>query len=201
MPIIFAQALMFIPLMLAGFKSDTLSGIGAAFSDITGFWYNFVYGLMIVLFTYFYTAVIINPTQMAEELRKNGGFIPGIKPGRKTVEHLDSIGFLSERVSAAHCVWLTDEEIDILADKKVVDLAPLERIPCFHLRRELYINVDGNVPACMYSRYKSNICDLKVESIQKVIEKLRELYKKNTKKDYIDFCSNCNDYYHRKDAH
>lgn len=91
MPIIFAQALMFIPLMLAGFKSDTLSGIGAAFSDITGFWYNFVYGLMIVLFTYFYTAVIINPTQMAEELRKNGGFIPGIKPGRKTVEHLDSI--------------------------------------------------------------------------------------------------------------
>ncbi|MBN2890400.1 MAG: preprotein translocase subunit SecY [Bacteroidales bacterium] len=91
MPIIFAQALMFIPLMFAGFKSDTLSGIGAAFSDITGFWYNFVYALMIILFTYFYTAVIINPTQMAEELRKNGGFIPGIKPGRKTVEHLDSI--------------------------------------------------------------------------------------------------------------
>ena len=91
MPIIFAQALMFIPLMLAGFKSDTLSGIGAAFSDVTGFWYNFVYGLMIVVFTYFYTAVIINPTQMAEELRKNGGFIPGIKPGRKTVEHLDSV--------------------------------------------------------------------------------------------------------------
>ena len=91
MPIIFAQALMFIPLMFAGFKSETLSGIGAAFSDITGFWYNFVYGLMIVLFTYFYTAVIINPTQMAEDLRKNGGFIPGIKPGRKTIEHLDSI--------------------------------------------------------------------------------------------------------------
>ncbi len=91
MPIIFAQALMFIPLMLAGFKSDTLSGIGAAFSDITGFWYNFVYGLMIVIFTYFYTAVIINPTQMAEDLRKNGGFIPGIKPGKKTVEYLDSV--------------------------------------------------------------------------------------------------------------
>ncbi len=91
MPIIFAQALMFIPLMLAGFKSDALSGIGAAFSDITGFWYNFVYAIMIILFTYFYTAVIINPTQMAEELRKNGGFIPGIKPGKKTVEHLDSI--------------------------------------------------------------------------------------------------------------
>jgi preprotein translocase subunit SecY len=91
MPIIFAQALMFIPLMFAGFKSQTLSGIGAAFADITGFWYNFVYAIMIILFTYFYTAVIINPTQMAEELRKNGGFIPGIKPGKKTVEHLDSV--------------------------------------------------------------------------------------------------------------
>lgn len=91
MPIIFAQALMFIPLMLSGFKSDALSGIGAAFSDITGFWYNFVYAIMIILFTYFYTAVIINPQQMSEDLRKNGGFIPGIKPGRKTVEHLDSV--------------------------------------------------------------------------------------------------------------
>jgi len=91
MPIIFAQALMFIPLMFAGFKSDTLSGIGAAFSDFTGFWYNFVYAILIIAFTYFYTAVIINPTQMAEDLRKNGGFIPGIKPGRKTVEHLDSV--------------------------------------------------------------------------------------------------------------
>jgi preprotein translocase subunit SecY len=91
MPIIFAQALMFIPLMLAGFKSNTLSGIGAAFSDITGFWYNFTYAIMIILFTYFYTAVIINPTQMAEDLRKNGGFILGVKPGRKTVEYLDSV--------------------------------------------------------------------------------------------------------------
>lgn len=91
MPIIFAQALMFIPLMLSGFKSDALSGIGAAFSDVTGFWYNFLYAIMIVLFTYFYTAVIINPQQMSEDLRKNGGFIPGIKPGRKTVEHLDSV--------------------------------------------------------------------------------------------------------------
>ncbi len=91
MPIIFAQALMFIPLMLTNFKSDAISGIGAAFSDITGFWYNFTYAIMIILFTYFYTAVIINPTQMAEELRKNGGFISGVKPGRKTVEYLDSI--------------------------------------------------------------------------------------------------------------
>lgn len=91
MPIIFAQALMFVPLMLAGFKSETLSGIGAAFSDPTGFWYNLVYAIMIVLFTYFYTAVIINPKQMAEDLKRNNGFIPGVKPGARTVEYLDDI--------------------------------------------------------------------------------------------------------------
>ena len=91
MPIIFAQALMFLPVTFAGFKSQALSSIGAAFSDITGFWYNFVYAILIVIFTYFYTAVIINPQQMSEDLRKNGGFIPGVKPGKKTVEYLDSI--------------------------------------------------------------------------------------------------------------
>ncbi len=92
MPIIFAQALMFVPMMLAGFStSDTVSGFAAAFSDFTGFWYNFTFALLIIIFTYFYTAIIINPTQMAEDMKKNGGFIPGVKPGRKTVEFLDSI--------------------------------------------------------------------------------------------------------------
>ncbi|MCD6366390.1 MAG: preprotein translocase subunit SecY [Bacteroidales bacterium] len=92
MPIIFAQALMFVPMMLAGFStSDTMSGFAAAFADFTGFWYNFTFALMIILFTYFYTAIIINPTQMAEDMKKNGGFIPGVKPGRRTVEFLDSI--------------------------------------------------------------------------------------------------------------
>jgi preprotein translocase subunit SecY len=92
MPIIFAQALMFIPLTVAGFaKSDKLTGFAAAFSDFTGFWYNFTYGLLIVVFTYFYTAITVNPTQMAEDMKKNGGFIPGVKPGRKTVEFLDSV--------------------------------------------------------------------------------------------------------------
>ncbi|MBN1463547.1 MAG: preprotein translocase subunit SecY [Paludibacteraceae bacterium] len=91
MPIIFAQALMFIPLMFASFNTDTMTGIAATFSDITGFWYNFVFGLLIVAFTYFYTAITINPTQMADDMKKNGGFIPGIKPGKKTVEFLDSI--------------------------------------------------------------------------------------------------------------
>jgi preprotein translocase subunit SecY len=92
MPIIFAQALMFIPITIAGFaNSDTLTGFAAAFSSITGFWYNLVFAILIVLFTYFYTAITINPMQMAEDMKKNGGFIPGIKPGRKTVEFLDTI--------------------------------------------------------------------------------------------------------------
>ena len=91
MPIIFAQALMFLPMAFAGFAGESWSGFAAAFSDITGFWYNFVYGLLIVVFTYFYTAITINPTQMAEDMKKNGGFIPGVKPGKKTIEFLDSI--------------------------------------------------------------------------------------------------------------
>ena len=89
MPIIFAQALMFIPLLLSGF--DATRGIAATFGDYTGFWYNFTFGLMVVLFTYFYTAVTVNPTNMAEEMKKNGGFIPGIKPGKKTAEYLDDV--------------------------------------------------------------------------------------------------------------
>jgi len=92
MPIIFAQALMFIPLTIAGFSnSESLTGFASAFSDFTGFWYNFTFAIMIILFTYFYTAITINPSQMAEDMKKNGGFIPGVKPGRKTVEYLDTI--------------------------------------------------------------------------------------------------------------
>ncbi len=91
MPIIFAQALMFIPMMFASFNTETTNAIAAAFADFTGFWYNLVFALLIIAFTYFYTAVTINPNQMAEDMKKNGGFIPGVKPGRKTVEFLDSI--------------------------------------------------------------------------------------------------------------
>ena len=89
MPIIFAQALMLFPLIFSQF--DATRGLAATFSDYTGFWYNLTFGLLVVIFTYFYTAVTINPTQMAEELKKNGGFIPGVKPGKKTVEYLDAI--------------------------------------------------------------------------------------------------------------
>ncbi|MDE6417518.1 MAG: preprotein translocase subunit SecY [Duncaniella sp.] len=92
MPIIFAQAIMFIPITLMGFStSETGSGIAAAFSDINGFWYNFVYFILIVAFTYFYTAITVRPTQMAEDMKRNNGFIPGVKPGKKTADYLDSI--------------------------------------------------------------------------------------------------------------
>jgi preprotein translocase subunit SecY len=90
MPIIFAQAIMMLPIMLAGF-SEGGSAFAIAFTNMYGFWYNLVIALLIILFTYFYTAITVNPVQMAEDMKKNGGFIPGIKPGRKTVEFLDSI--------------------------------------------------------------------------------------------------------------
>ncbi len=92
MPIIFAQAIMFLPMTLVGFtNSESLSGIARAFTNYNGFWYNFVFALLIVVFTYFYTAITINPNQMAEDMKKNGGFIPGVKPGKKTAEFIDSI--------------------------------------------------------------------------------------------------------------
>lgn len=92
MPIIFAQAIMFIPISIAGFaKSDSMSGFAAAFTNHLGFWYNLVQFLLVIIFTYFYTAITVNPLQMAEDMKKNGGFIPGVKPGKKTVEFLDTI--------------------------------------------------------------------------------------------------------------
>lgn len=89
MPIIFAQALMMFPLLLSRF--DASQGLAATLSDYTGFWYNFIFALLVVAFTYFYTAVTVNPTMMAEEMKKNGGFIPGVKPGKKTADYLDAI--------------------------------------------------------------------------------------------------------------
>jgi preprotein translocase subunit SecY len=90
MPIIFAQAIMMLPIIIAGYSNST-SRFVIAFSNMYGFWYNIVTGILIILFTYFYTAITINPVQMAEDMKKNGGFIPGIKPGRKTVEFFDTI--------------------------------------------------------------------------------------------------------------
>ncbi|MBQ9889454.1 MAG: preprotein translocase subunit SecY [Bacteroidales bacterium] len=89
MPIIFAQALMLFPLLFS--RWDATRGLAATLSNYTGFWYNLLFGLLVIAFTYFYTAVTVNPTMMAEDMKKNGGFIPGVKPGKKTVEYLDNI--------------------------------------------------------------------------------------------------------------
>ncbi len=91
MPIIFAQAIMFIPITFMGFNNNTPSKFALAFADYNGFWYNLVFAILVILFTYFYTAIAINPNQMAEDMKKNGGFIPGVKPGKKTAEYLEDI--------------------------------------------------------------------------------------------------------------
>ena len=92
MPIIFAQAIMFVPMTFASFAdSNALQGVMAALTDFQGFWYNAIFFIMIILFTYFYTAITVNPSNMAEEMKRNGGFIPGVKPGRQTAEFLDTI--------------------------------------------------------------------------------------------------------------
>ena len=89
MPIIFAQALMMFPMLLG--RWDATRGIAAAFSSYTNVWYNIVFALLVIVFTYFYTAVTVNPTMMAEDMKKNGGFIPGVKPGKQTANYIDTI--------------------------------------------------------------------------------------------------------------
>lgn len=92
MPIIFAQAIMFIPAAVAGLsQSETAQGVTAAFSNIFGFWYNLVFALLIIIFTYFYTAITVPTNKMADDLKRSGGFIPGIRPGTETAEFLDRI--------------------------------------------------------------------------------------------------------------
>ena len=92
MPIIFAQAIMMVPISIVGFANGgNTSAFWAAFMDNTGFWYNFIFAFLIIAFTYFYTAITINPTQMADDLKRNNGFIPGIKPGKATKNYLDEI--------------------------------------------------------------------------------------------------------------
>lgn len=89
MPIIFAQAIMFIPAAVAGLsESDAAQGVAATFSDIFGFWYNLVFAVLIIIFTYFYTAITVPTNKMADDLKRSGGFIPGIRPGSETAEFI-----------------------------------------------------------------------------------------------------------------
>ena len=89
MPIIFAQALMLFPIIFS--RWDATRGLAATLGNYQGFWYNLIFFILIVIFTYFYTAVTVNPTMMADSMKRDGGFIPGVKPGKKTVEYLDAI--------------------------------------------------------------------------------------------------------------
>ena len=92
MPIIFAQAIMFIPAAVAGLSdSDTSRSIAGEFSNMFGFWYNVVFATLIVVFTYFYTAITVPTNKMADDLKRSGGFIPGIRPGVETSEFLDKV--------------------------------------------------------------------------------------------------------------
>lgn len=92
MPIIFAQAIMFVPAAVAGLsQSDAAQSFTVAFSDIFGFWYNLVFFLLVIIFTYFYTAVTVPTNKMADDLKRSGGFVPGIKPGTETADYLDKI--------------------------------------------------------------------------------------------------------------
>jgi preprotein translocase subunit SecY len=92
MPIIFAQAIMFIPAALAGLsKSDASQSIAGEFSNMFGFWYNFVFATLIIVFTFFYTAITVPTNKMSDDLKRSGGFIPGVKPGIETADFLDRI--------------------------------------------------------------------------------------------------------------
>ena len=91
MPIIFAQAIMFIPGAIVQNAEGSLQGIGASFADINGLGYNVLFALLIIVFSYFYTAITIPTNKMAEDLKRSGGFIPGVRPGQETSEKLDTI--------------------------------------------------------------------------------------------------------------
>ena len=92
MPIIFAQAIMFIPLVFTGWFTDgDMPAIMSMMLDHTSWAYNLIFALLIIMFTYFYTAITINPVQMADDMKRNNGFIPGIKPGKPTAEYIDTV--------------------------------------------------------------------------------------------------------------
>jgi len=91
MPIIFAQALMFVPQLLSSSENEIIKAIGIAFQDMFGLWYNILFAVLIIIFSYFYTAITIPTNKMADDLKRSGGFLPGIRPGKETADHLDTV--------------------------------------------------------------------------------------------------------------
>ena len=89
MPIIFAQAIMFLPTLLSNF--DSTRGFARVFGDPSNYWYMFIYAIMVIGFTFLYTALIFNPKQIADDLKRNNGFIPGVKPGQPTADYIGAV--------------------------------------------------------------------------------------------------------------
>jgi preprotein translocase subunit SecY len=104
MPIIFAQAIMFIPATILGFtNNESAQGVIRALSDNTSLWYNVAYAVLVIGFTYFYTALIFNPTEIADNLKRNNSFVPGVKPGDDTANYIATI---MDRITLPGAVFL-----------------------------------------------------------------------------------------------
>jgi preprotein translocase subunit SecY len=103
MPIIFAQAIMFLPTLISFTNLDSAKGITAIFSDHSNAWYMVIYAVMVIGFTFLYTALIFNPKQMSEDLKRNNGFIPGVKPGQPTADY---IGAIMDRITLPGAIFL-----------------------------------------------------------------------------------------------
>ena len=91
MPIIFAQAIMFIPLAIVQYSTNSTNYVIRSLMDHTSLLYNIIFAVLIIAFTFFYTAITLNPTQMAEDMKRNNGFIPGVKPGKPTADYIDTV--------------------------------------------------------------------------------------------------------------
>jgi preprotein translocase subunit SecY len=103
MPIIFAQAIMFLPTLFSFTNTESGRGIAKVFSDHSNFWYMVVYSVMVIAFTFLYTALIFNPKQMGEDLKRNNGFIPGVKPGQPTSDY---IGAIMDKITLPGAIFL-----------------------------------------------------------------------------------------------
>ncbi len=138
-----------------------------------------------------------NFTKVKESLNllKNNGFKAYKEIVRMNENETEIENFIKNKETEDLIIRKYSTFCDLLTDKKVVDLAPLERIPCFHLRREFFIRSDNKVPVCIYSRFKKDLGDLNKDNIESIVNELKNLYIKNAKNDYLDFCVNCNDYY------
>jgi preprotein translocase subunit SecY len=151
MPIIFAQAIMLFPMIFASF--DATRGFAAVMSNMQGFWYNFVFFILVVAFTYFYTAVTVNPTNMADDMKKNGGFIPGIKPGKKTAEYLDAV---MSRITLPGSIFLGSVSLP-LALGSVLALIPLFVLIVLILVRTYYEDTTLQKELAGYSEYCKDV--------------------------------------------